>query len=76
MGSARAYFLQPINVGCVFPHVRDEGVAHRLLHATQLTRSRRKHAPNEVGNFCFEVTLSYRRLEKPRRAGDDWRQVR
>ena len=24
------------------------------------------HAPNAVGNFCFDVTLSYRRLERPR----------
>ncbi len=22
------------------------------------------HAPNAMGNFCFEVTLDYRRLEK------------
>ena len=34
------------------------------------------HAPNALGNFCFDVTLGYRRLEKPRRAADDWRQVR
>ena len=26
------------------------------------------HAPNAMGNFCFDVTLSYRRLELPRRA--------
>jgi group II intron reverse transcriptase/maturase len=32
--------------------------------------------PNALGNFCFDVTLGYRRLEKPRRAADDWRQVR
>jgi RNA-directed DNA polymerase len=25
------------------------------------------HAPNAMGNFCFDVTLSYRRLERPRR---------
>src|SRR5215831_3137878 len=37
---------------------------------------RRCHAPNALGNFCFDVTLGYRRLEKPRRAADDWRQVR
>jgi hypothetical protein len=24
--------------------------------------------PNAMDNFCFEVTLSYRRLERPRRA--------
>ena len=23
-----------------------------------------EHAPNTVGNFCFEVTLGYRRLER------------
>jgi hypothetical protein len=28
----------------------------------------RRHAPNAMDNFCFEVTLSYRRLEPPRRA--------
>jgi hypothetical protein len=22
------------------------------------------HAPNTVGNFCFEVTLGYRRVER------------
>src|ERR1700722_16060335 len=27
----------------------------------------RLHAPNANGNFCFDVTLSYRRLELPRR---------
>lgn len=25
------------------------------------------YAPNAIGNFCFDVTLSYRRLERPRR---------
>jgi hypothetical protein len=25
------------------------------------------HAPNAMGNFVFEVTLGYRRLELPRR---------
>jgi len=24
------------------------------------------HAPNTIGNFCFEVTLGYRRLERGR----------
>ena len=28
---------------------------------------RADHAPNAMGNFCFEVTLGYRRLELPRR---------
>jgi hypothetical protein len=26
----------------------------------------RLHAPNANGNFCFEVTLGYRRLERGR----------
>ena len=26
----------------------------------------RVHAPNTVGNFCFDVTLGYRRLEPGR----------
>jgi len=25
-----------------------------------------KHAPNAKGNFCFEATLGYRRLERGR----------
>ena len=28
---------------------------------------RASHAPNAIDNFCFDVTLSYRRLERPRR---------
>jgi hypothetical protein len=28
---------------------------------------RGEHAPNAMDNFCFEVTLGYRRLERPRR---------
>jgi hypothetical protein len=30
---------------------------------------RRYYAPNAMDNFCFEVTLGYRRLERPRRPG-------
>ena len=29
------------------------------------------YAPNALGNFEFDVTLSYRRLERPRRATAD-----
>ncbi|WP_406277036.1 hypothetical protein OH799_07360 [Nocardia sp. NBC_00881] len=25
------------------------------------------YASNAMGNFCFDVTLNYRRLERPRR---------
>ena len=27
-----------------------------------------RHTLNAMGNFCFDVTLSYRRLERPRRS--------
>ena len=30
------------------------------------TSRRRRHAPNAKGNFCFEVTLGYRRVERGR----------
>ena len=29
-------------------------------------QDRGSYAPNAVGNFCFEVTLGYRRLERGR----------
>jgi hypothetical protein len=40
-----------------------------FLQAVQrhVHQQRADHAPNAVGNFCFEVTLGYRRLELPRR---------
>jgi len=30
---------------------------------------RGQDSSNASGNFCFEVTLGYRRCERPRRAG-------
>ncbi len=33
-------------------------------------QQRRNYASNAMGNFCFDVTLSYRRLERPRRVTD------
>jgi hypothetical protein len=30
-------------------------------------QQRRQYAPNAMDNFCFDVTLGYRRLERPRR---------
>jgi len=29
------------------------------------------HAPNAMGNFEFDVTVSYRRLERPRRVTNE-----
>jgi uncharacterized protein DUF5615 len=38
---------------------------------TKLTALLMRHgAPNALGNFEFDVTLSYRRLERPRRVTD------
>jgi len=37
-------------------------------HAQRRAAGRGDHAPNAIDNFCFDVTLSYRRLERPRRA--------
>jgi hypothetical protein len=34
-------------------------------------QQRGSHASNALGNFEFDVTLSYRRLERPRRATAD-----
>ena len=36
-----------------------------------LASSGEMHAPNAIDNFCFDVTLSYRRLERPRRVMAD-----
>ena len=33
---------------------------------TGTPQGRDPHAPNAKGNFCFEVTLGYRRLERGR----------
>ncbi|HET6917959.1 MAG TPA: hypothetical protein VFI46_00680 [Jiangellaceae bacterium] len=35
--------------------------------AVAMCQQRGVHAPNAMGNVCFEVTLDYRRLERPRR---------
>ena len=35
-------------------------------HAFRRAPRRREHAPNARGNFCFEVTLGYRRMERGR----------
>jgi hypothetical protein len=49
--------------GCLSP---DREPAVRPDHGGHAAR-RGHHAPNAMGNFCFEVTLDYRRLERPRR---------
>jgi hypothetical protein len=36
-----------------------------------ISQQRGGHAPNAVGNFDFNVTLSYRRLERPRRVTNE-----
>ena len=41
---------------------------HKLEHAAPrlAAAGRRLHAPNAKGNFCFEATLGYRRVERGR----------
>jgi WD40 repeat protein len=40
----------------------------RIRHGERsIVADGRIHAPNAMDNFCFDVTLSYRRLERPRR---------
>ena len=34
-------------------------------------QQRGSHPPNAMGNFCFDVTLGYRRVERPRRVADE-----
>src|ERR1039458_5601220 len=52
---------------------RDVTNARGLLQPRQshVQQQGRYHAPNATGNFCFEVTLSYRRLERSRRVTGD-----
>ncbi|GAA4472471.1 hypothetical protein GCM10023170_092320 [Phytohabitans houttuyneae] len=45
-------------------HPRVERVVHE-----QVCQHRRDYAPNAMDNFCFDVNLGYRRLERPRRPG-------
>ena len=40
------------------------GRTYRIAYPIPDTELRPDHAPNTVGNFCFEVTLGYRRLER------------
>ena len=35
-------------------------------NAQWCTTGRRGYAPNALGNFCFEATLGYRRVERGR----------
>jgi hypothetical protein len=40
-------------------------LVERIMHE-QVGEHGAYHAPNAKGNFCFEVTLRYRRLERGR----------
>ena len=53
----------------VLPEVRRagrQGIRSRAEGVGFEPTRTRHHAPNTVGNFCFEVTLGYRRLERGR----------
>jgi hypothetical protein len=45
------------------PHIE------RIVHE-QVRQHRRDYASNAMGNFCFDVTLNYQRLERPRRTAE------
>jgi hypothetical protein len=48
---------------------RDEDCLGELVQPVQVNvrQDGGNHAANAMDNFCFDVTLSYRRLERPRR---------
>jgi hypothetical protein len=51
---------------------RDEHLLDELIQLVQvdIREDRRHDSSNAMGNFCFEVSLSYRRLERlPRVTG-------
>jgi len=52
--------------------LRDENRFDEFVQFVQVNigQDGRHYAPNKMGNFCFDVTLSYRRLERPRRVMD------
>lgn len=39
----------------------------RSYYQRERAAGKSHHAPNAMDNFCFDVTLGYRRLELPRR---------
>ena len=53
-------------------HVRLPGLGEVLVEDGQgdVGQQRGEHASNTLGNFEFDVTLSYRRLKRLRRAAD------
>ena len=57
----------PLALGAAWP-AGDLGDVLVQYRQGQVSQHGGEHAPNAMDNFCFEVTLSYRRLERPRRA--------
>jgi hypothetical protein len=53
--------------------LRDQFPLDELVELVQVNVAEhgRYHAPNAIDNFCFDVTLGYRRLERPRRVTRD-----
>lgn len=47
---------------------KDERVLDEVVQFVQVNvaEDRGRYAPNAVGNFCFDVTLGYRRVERGR----------
>jgi hypothetical protein len=54
---------------CASGVLRDQHRLDEMVQAVQVDvrQDRGCYAPNAMDDFCFDVTLGYRRLERPRR---------
>ena len=52
---------------------RDQPLLDERIESVEIDigQDRGNHAPNAMGNFEFDVTVSYRRLERPRRVTNE-----
>ena len=66
IGGAAAFAvrLAPIRRGVSIPFRAEMLIQYRQRDVRQ---QRRNDSSNAMGNFCFDVSLSYRRVERPRR---------
>jgi len=65
-GGACVEHLRMPGARCLFFRGLDVGGAGQQHAGLAVGHGGGRHAPNAKGNFCFEVTLGYRRLERGR----------